>query len=152
MQVIVAIAAQFQSPPAALAALPSTLGLMNLFWILPPLDRNHIPSLENSRWNKERKWCESTSYRLPSEFISILQTRHLPNSQTLDPTDCQSHPFTPKLTPPIVCPTLKKRQEKSEVKPLWACFLMHQIVKRQYGDTFVPLRPSPPSWFPFHVL
>lgn len=46
--------------------------LMNLFWILLPPDRNYIPSF---CYNKERKWCESTSCRLPSEFISTLQTR-----------------------------------------------------------------------------
>lgn len=55
---------------------------MNLFWILLPPDRNYIPSFS---YNKERKWCESASCRLPSEFISILQTR----SPVPPPSKCQ---------------------------------------------------------------
>lgn len=61
----------------------SSRGLMNLFWILSPPDRNYIPSF---CYNKERNWCESASCRLPSEFISILQTR-LPT-----PPICAPHP------------------------------------------------------------
>lgn len=53
---------------------------MNLFWIPSPLDRNYIPNLENSGWDKDRKWCENASYQLPSEFISILQARSPPSN------------------------------------------------------------------------
>lgn len=79
----------------------SSRGLMNLFWILSPPDRNYIPSF---CYNKERNWCESTSCRLPSEFISFLQTR-LPT-----PPICAPHPRpTPanaKKKQQIQCPRL----------------------------------------------